>query len=71
MPDSFLTFESHCFDVMLKRERQAYILHQVNPHNKVLSSSLSQGRESAQKITCILMLKRSIRFGPIKECGVW
>ena len=26
---------------MLKRERQAYILHQVNLHNKVLSSSLS------------------------------
>lgn len=27
---------------MLKKERQAYILHQVNVHNKVLSSSLSQ-----------------------------
>src|SRR5215510_6428509 len=27
--------------IMLKRERQAYILHQVNLHNKVLSSSLS------------------------------
>lgn len=27
---------------MLKKERQAYILHQVNLHNKVLSSSLSQ-----------------------------
>ncbi|MEJ7769851.1 MAG: DeoR/GlpR family DNA-binding transcription regulator, partial [Chitinophagaceae bacterium] len=27
---------------MLKNERQAYILHQVNLHNKVLSSSLSQ-----------------------------
>jgi DeoR/GlpR family transcriptional regulator of sugar metabolism len=26
--------------LMLKRERQAYILHQVNLHNKVLSSSL-------------------------------
>ena len=26
---------------MLKRERQAYILHQVNLHNKVLSASLS------------------------------
>lgn len=26
---------------MLKKERQAYILHQVNIHNKVLSSSLS------------------------------
>lgn len=26
---------------MLKRERQAYILHQVNLHNKVLSTSLS------------------------------
>lgn len=26
---------------MLKKERQAYILHQVNLHNKVLSSSLS------------------------------
>lgn len=26
---------------MLKQERQAYILHQVNLHNKVLSSSLS------------------------------
>ena len=26
---------------MLKRERQAYILHQVNLHNKVLSSTLS------------------------------
>lgn len=27
---------------MLKRERQAYIVHQVNLHNKVLSSNLSQ-----------------------------
>ena len=27
---------------MLKRERQAYILHQVNLHNKVLSNNLSQ-----------------------------
>lgn len=27
---------------MLKKERQAFILHQVNLHNKVLSSSLSQ-----------------------------
>lgn len=27
---------------MLKKERQAYILHQVNLHNKVLSSTLSQ-----------------------------
>lgn len=27
---------------MLKSERQAYILHQVNLHNKVLSSNLSQ-----------------------------
>lgn len=27
---------------MLKRERQAYILHQLNLHNKVLSSSLSE-----------------------------
>lgn len=27
---------------MLKKERQAYILHQVNLHNRVLSSSLSQ-----------------------------
>ena len=27
---------------MLKKERQAYILHQVNLHNKVLSSLLSQ-----------------------------
>jgi DeoR/GlpR family transcriptional regulator of sugar metabolism len=27
---------------MLKRERQAYILHQVNIHNKVLSSTLCQ-----------------------------
>ncbi|MFI5134179.1 MAG: DeoR family transcriptional regulator, partial [Chitinophagales bacterium] len=26
---------------MLKKERQAYILHQVNLHNRVLSSSLS------------------------------
>src|SRR5215210_6488183 len=26
---------------MLKKERQAYILHQVNLHNKVLSSTLS------------------------------
>lgn len=28
--------------MMLKRERQAYILHQVNLHNKVLSTDLSQ-----------------------------
>src|ERR1051326_5054724 len=27
---------------MLKKERQAYILHQVSLHNKVLSSSLSE-----------------------------
>ena len=27
---------------MLKRERQVYILHQVNLHNKVLSADLSQ-----------------------------
>ena len=27
---------------MLKRERQAFIMHQVNVHNKVLSSTLSQ-----------------------------
>src|SRR4030095_15012882 len=27
---------------MLKRERQAYILHQVNLHNKVLSADLSE-----------------------------
>lgn len=27
---------------MLKRERQAYILHQINIHNKVLSSTLCQ-----------------------------
>jgi DeoR/GlpR family transcriptional regulator of sugar metabolism len=27
---------------MLKKERQAYILHQVNLHNRVLSSSMSQ-----------------------------
>src|SRR3954466_11784238 len=27
---------------MLKRERQAYILHQVNLHNKVLLADLSQ-----------------------------
>ncbi len=27
---------------MLKKERQAFILHQINLHNKVLSSSLSQ-----------------------------
>src|SRR6476469_1436892 len=27
---------------MLKRERQAYILHQVNLHNKVLSADLRQ-----------------------------
>jgi DeoR/GlpR family transcriptional regulator of sugar metabolism len=27
---------------MLKRERQAYILHRVNLHNRVLSSSLSR-----------------------------
>jgi DeoR/GlpR family transcriptional regulator of sugar metabolism len=28
--------------IMLKRERQAYILHQVNLHNKVLCTDLSQ-----------------------------
>ena len=27
---------------MLKQERQAYILHQVNLHNQVLSAGLSQ-----------------------------
>src|SRR5947208_3601674 len=29
-------------DYMLKRERQVYILHQVDLHNKVLSADLSQ-----------------------------
>lgn len=33
---------------MLKRERQAYILHQVNLHNKVLSSNLSQEMEVSE-----------------------
>ncbi len=37
----FLYFTTNDF-IMLKRERQAYILHQVNLHNKVLSSNLSQ-----------------------------
>ena len=27
---------------MLKRERQEFILHQINLHNKVLSTDLSQ-----------------------------
>src|SRR6478735_9172758 len=27
---------------MLKKERQAYILHQINLHNKILSSTLSE-----------------------------
>jgi DeoR/GlpR family transcriptional regulator of sugar metabolism len=35
----FLSATNFC---MLKKERQAFILHQVNLHNKVLSSSLSQ-----------------------------
>lgn len=33
---------------MLKRERQAYILHQVNLHNKVLSASLSSEVEVSE-----------------------
>jgi DeoR/GlpR family transcriptional regulator of sugar metabolism len=33
---------------MLKQERQAYILHQVNLHNQVLSASLSQGLEVSE-----------------------
>jgi len=33
---------------MLKRERQAYILHQVNLHNKVLSASLSNEVEVSE-----------------------
>lgn len=33
---------------MLKRERQAYILHQVNLHNKVLSNSLSSEMEVSE-----------------------
>ena len=27
---------------MLKRERQAFILHQINLHNKILSTDLSE-----------------------------
>lgn len=37
----FFYFGGNCLR-MLKRERQAYILHQVNLHNKVLSTDLSQ-----------------------------
>jgi len=37
----FPYFGANCY-LMLKRERQAYILHQVNLHNKVLSTDLSQ-----------------------------
>ena len=33
---------------MLKRERQAYILHQVNLHNKVLSNTLSSEMEVSE-----------------------
>ncbi len=33
---------------MLKRERQAYILHQVNLHNKVLSGTLSNEMEVSE-----------------------
>lgn len=33
---------------MLKKERQAYILHQVNLHNKVLSNSLSSQMEVSE-----------------------
>lgn len=33
---------------MLKRERQAYILHQINLHNKVLSASLSSEVEVSE-----------------------
>lgn len=33
---------------MLKKERQAYILHQVNLHNKVLSNSLSSEMEVSE-----------------------
>src|SRR3954462_7619397 len=33
---------NHYYLSMLKKERQAYILHQVHLHNKVLSSLLSQ-----------------------------
>ena len=36
------TFEIQPAKTMLKKERQAYILHQVNLHNRVLSSLLSQ-----------------------------
>jgi DeoR/GlpR family transcriptional regulator of sugar metabolism len=38
----FYYFGNNSDQHMLKRERQAYILHQVNLHNKVLSSSLSE-----------------------------
>src|SRR5215813_10479325 len=33
---------------MLKQERQAYILHQVNLHNQVLSASLSSALEVSE-----------------------
>ena len=47
---------------MLKKERQAYILHQVNLHNKVLSSLLSQeitgfGRYNPQGFAGTCMMK--------------
>ena len=37
----YFTFERPIAEQMLKKERQAYILHQVNLHNKVLSTDLS------------------------------
>ncbi len=42
MCDNFHYFDATLANDMLKRERQAYILHQVNLHNKVLSTDLSQ-----------------------------
>src|SRR6185295_3239298 len=41
MPHFILYLTGNQITLMLKKERQAYILHQVNLHNKVLSSLLS------------------------------
>jgi DeoR/GlpR family transcriptional regulator of sugar metabolism len=52
---------------MLKKERQDYILHRVNLHNKVLSSLLSQ---SARKTVCLTISEKINTLQPIHICDI-
>lgn len=49
---------------MLKKERQAYILHQVNLHNKVLSTQFSR------KTVCLTISEKINTLQPIHICDI-